>query len=596
MEHTDVSKPGYFHKVVDCQYACPTHTPVPEYIRLVAAGRYREAYLLNRESNVFPGVLGRVCDRPCEPACRRGRVDEDPVAICRIKRVAADFKGTGIENELPKIPDEKNGRKIAVIGAGPASLTVINDLLPLGYEFELFEKDPAPGGAMLSQVPSFRLPLEVLNEEIAMVLQRGGVDCHYGYEVTSLKPLLERFDSVFVGTGAPFGKDLKLPGRDVAKDQVHIGVEFLAAVSFKHVKNLQGHVLVIGGGNTAMDCCRTALRLGASKVTVVCPEAYEDMLASDWEKHDAELEGVRVCNHLLPKEFISKDKKLNGVRFSKVISCFDAAGDWNPQFSKESDTVLDCDQVIIAIGQRSQFSFLNDSQIKGSKNSDGLLERVDIDAKTLQSSDPRVFFGGDAAFGPKNIIWAVEHGHQAAISIHSYLSSGSADGKREQRMSLESQKMAMNQWSYSNDYSHKSRCKVPHRPVEESIKEIEQEFELGYDDKQVLLEASRCLNCDIQTVFFEHKCIECDACVDICPSQCLIMTENDKEERIRTQFINPATNHNQDLFVAPLPQTRRVMVKDENPCIHCGLCAERCPTGAWDMQAFKLKIDRAEDL
>ena len=592
MAKTDVENPNYYHKVVDCQWACPAHTNVPEYIRLIAQGRYDDAYLVNRESNVFPGILGRVCDRPCEPACRRGRVEEKPVAICRLKRVAADRKGN-VQAKLPSAPKKKNGFKIALIGAGPASLTVANDLLPLGYEVTIFEKETKLGGAMRTSVPAFRLPESVLDEEIAAITDMGAV-VKYETPVTSLKSLLsERFDAVFVGSGAPLGRNLDLPGRQESGDAVLVGLDWLANVAFEHVSSIAARVIVIGGGNTAMDCCRTARRIGGKAVTVVAPESFEQMLASPWEKEDAVAEKIPIVNHLLPKEFVVKNGKLMGVKFQHLRQCYDETGQWNPIPSGNPDQVLECDNVILAIGQNTAFSFIErDIGIEFNDRDQPI-----VDPKTYRSTHPKVFFGGDAAFGPKNIIWAVAHGHEAATSIHMQLNGKDIATRPPLGKNLLSQKMGVHEWSYANDYANIVRELVPHEPLEKRLKNLKLEVELGFDTAAAVQEASRCLNCDVQTVFTDDLCIECDACVDICPLTCLTITEPGSAEQVAARLNAPALRFpEQEVLVSgELPQTGRVMAKDEDLCIHCGLCAERCPTGAWDMQKFAITLPKAGD-
>ena len=579
----------YFHKVVDCQWACPAHTPVPEYIRLIAQGRYTEAYLVNWHSNLFPGILGRVCDRPCEPACRRGRVDEEPVAICRLKRVTADFKDPEIEKYLPPVPTKKNGKHVALIGAGPASLTVANDLLPLGYEISLFEKESRAGGAMYTQVPRFRLPDDVLREEVDRVLLRG-VNCHFNYEVKSLLAFVKNFDAVFVGTGAPKGRSLPLTGYESAKESVLIGVEFLASISFGHRKEIPKSVLIIGGGNTAMDCARSSFRLGAESVYVVAPEAYEEMLASPWEKEDAEAEGVHFKNHLLPQEYLSHDGVLQGVRFQELRQAYNSRRQWEPIPSGGEDVLIPCDLVVLAIGQDLSFPFLDQElKIQRRMSEDGTkaLPLLAIDETTFQSTHPKVFFGGDAAFGPKNIIWAVAHGHEAAISIDQFLQAKRLEDRPAKGMNLVSQRIGLNQWSYNNGFTDTERTPVPHHEFSVCKTQLMMEVELGFDQKLALEEAKRCLNCDVQTVFDAKLCIECDACVDICPTHCLSIVPEQKDEAIlHASLKSLPKNDKQPLFAEAVPQTQRLMVKDENFCLHCGLCAERCPTGAWDMKLW----------
>ncbi len=593
---TDIANPKYFHKVVDCQWACPTHTPVPEYIRLIAQGRYAAAYMLNWESNVFPGILGRVCDRPCEPACRRGRVqvgDEpnakdpnkknaEPVAICRLKRVAADYKGE-VETFMPEIPAVKNGKRVALLGAGPAALTVARDLLPLGYHVTLFEKDPKGGGLMRTNIPSFRLPESVLDEEVYRIVNFG-VEKRFGHEVKSLKNVLaEGYDAVFVGTGAPKGKDLDIPGRKEASKNIHIGIDFLTSVAFGHVEKIGRRVVVIGGGNTAMDCCRTALRLGAEAVTVTVRSPRKVMKASEWEIKDALYEGIPILDNHAPKSFVVENGKLVAAVFEKMIeSGVDAKG--RPQMKASGEMVtIPCDDVLMAIGQDNAFPWIErDIGIEF-----GEWDMPKVDKITFQSTNPKVFFGGDAAWGPENIIWAVSHGHQAAISIDAFCHGKTVTERPAPGTNLVSQKMGIHEWSYSNNYAPNSRTHVPHADKAQALRNLKVEVELGFDDKLAAKEVERCLNCDVQTVFTPKLCIECDACMDICPVDCINFIHNDDEASLRQQLRVPAMNKAQDLYVSPeLAGTGRIMAKDEDVCLHCGLCAERCPTGAWDMQKF----------
>ncbi len=591
MEPTDTSHPDYYHRVVDCQWACPAHTDVPEYIRLIAQGRFTDAYMVNRHSNVFPGILGRVCDRPCEPACRRGRIEQKPVAICRLKRVAADHRDD-ISARLPKIPKAKNGKRIACIGAGCASLTVANDLMPLGYQVTILEQYGEPGGLMRTNIPSFRLPHTVLNEEIAMITGMG-VDLRLNTRVASLRTLLESgdFDAVFVGSGAPQGKELNLPGRAAGAANIHIGIAWLESVAFGHIGSIGRRVLIIGVGNTAMDCCRTSLRLGAASVKVMARKPRGFFKASDWELEDAEEESVEIVVNRSPKEFVIENGRLTGVRFEKMEYELDAAGRITAE-RVAGEEFLPADDVILAIGQENAFTWIERDLGVGFDKWDVPV----IDKTTFQSTLPQVFFGGDAAFGPKNIIWAVEHGHQAAISIHRYCQGEPVAKRLPPGMNLQSRKMGMHEWSYANDYSPVERRLMPHVSLKERFKKLNIEVELGFTAEQVEQEVQRCLNCDVQTVFTAKLCIECDACLDICPVDCLTITGNGAETQLRTRLKAPARNLAQPLYVsAPLPQTGRVMVKDEDLCVHCGLCAERCPTAAWDMQKSELHWPYAVD-
>ncbi len=589
MKPTDTSNPDYFHKVVDCQRGCPAHTDVPAYIRMIAQGQFSDAYMENRKSNVFPGILGRVCDRPCEPACRRGRVEEKPVAICRLKRVAADHRDD-ITARLPKAPDQSNGKKVALIGAGCASLTVANDLAPLGYEVTIFEALQTTGGLMRTNIPQFRLPPKVLDEEIGYILDMN-VDLKLNHSIDSLKGLLdENFDAVFVGTGAPHGKNLEIPGR-YDSENIHIGIDWLESVAFEHVKSIGKQVLIIGVGNTAMDCCRTSLRLGAEDVKVMARKPRGYFKASEWELQDAEEENVEILINHSPKEFLIEDGKLVGMKFELMEYNIDENGRID-RGTVSGEKIIPCDDVVLAIGQDNAFPWIErDIGIEFNE-----WDCPIVDETTMMCGREGVFFGGDSAFGPKNIIWAVEHGHQAAISMHRYCQGESISDRLPDGLNLASQKMGMHEWSFSNDYDDASRRLMPHVDLKERFKQIDIEVELGFTAEQAVQEVERCLNCDIQTVFTADLCIECDACMDICPVNCLTITENGEEDELRTRLRAPAENLEQDLYVsADLPQTGRVMVKDEDLCVHCSLCAERCPTGAWDMQKSTILIPYAKD-
>ena len=591
MQPTDIINPSYFHKVVDCQWACPAHTPVPEYIRLIGQGRYSDAYMVNWVSNVFPGILGRTCDRPCEPACRRSRVEEgegkdgqgalpEPVAICRLKRVAADMK-SDVTQRMPKI-SPKNGRRIACIGAGPASLTVARDLAPLGYDITVFEGETKAGGFMWSQIPRFRLPESVIDEETGYILDMG-VHFKGNQKVDSMKAVLaQNFDAVFVGCGAPRGRDLQLPGRNEIKDNIHIGIDWLASVSFGHVTSIGKRVIVLGGGNTAMDCCRSSRRLGGTDVKVIVRSGFDEMKASPWEKEDAQHEGIPIINFHVPKTFVHESGKLVGMTFEIVKAVYSEQGERSLVPTGVPDVLVECDSVLIAVGQENAFPWIEkDCGIDFDKWGLPVLDK-----QSFQSSIANVFFGGDSAFGPKNIITAVAHGHEAAVSIDRLLNGEDINRRPDPLTNLMSAKMGIHEWAYDNDTSNDLRYKVPWAKAEIALASIKVEVELGFDAATAFKEAGRCLNCDVQTVFTQETCIECDACVDICPMDCITFTANSDEPDLRTRLKAPALNLSQDLYVSGVMKTGNVMVKDEDVCLHCGLCAERCPTGAWDMQKF----------
>lgn len=592
MKPTNINDPEYFHKVVDCQYACPAHTPVPEYIRLIAAGRYDDAYMVNWESNVFPGILGRTCDRPCEPACRRGRLEEEePVAICRLKRVAADNKtGSNVKSRMPQGPFPANGKKIALIGGGPASLTVARDLAPLGYEIHLYDEWHKGGGMMRTQIPAFRLPEEVLDEEVNYIIDLG-IHSHFNTRVNSMKEILEmEYDAVLVGTGAPKGRDLsKLPGRQEADANVHIGIEWLESVAFEHTDSIGKKVIILGGGNTAMDCCRTSKRIGGEEVHVVVRSPFKNMKASPWEIEDAQREGIPIHNNMPPKEFVVENGKLKGVLFQKVRAEYDENGRRSLVPTGEPDEFIEADDVIIAIGQDNAFPWIErDLGIEFGK-----WDLPVLDKTTFQATLPHVFFAGDAAFGPENIITAVAQAHQAAISIDLYLNGKDLMDRPDPMTNLTSMKMGIHEWMYDSDVVSDERYQVPHEKNEISLKDRKIEVELGFDQNLGFKEAQRCLNCDVQTVFTTNLCIECDACVDVCPTSCITFTDNGEEEDLRTRLNAPAPEESQDLYVSETLPTSRVMIKDENVCLHCGLCSERCPTSAWDMKQFFYSVTKA---
>lgn len=598
MQPTDIRNPDYFHKVVDCQWACPAHTPVPEYIRLIAAGRYDDAYMVNWKSNVFPGILGRTCDRPCEPACRRGRVEEEnqakpePVAICRLKRVAADNKSADVKARMPKPAAKKNGRKIACVGAGPASLTVARDLAPLGYQVTVFDQDPRAGGMIWSQIPRFRLPEEVIDEEVNYILDMG-VEFKGDTKIDSMNKLMAQgFDAIFVGSGAPRGRDLDVPGRKEAARNIHIGIDWLSSVSFGHTTRIGKRVIVLGGGNTAMDCCRTSKRIGGEDVKVIVRSGFEEMKASPWEKEDAQHEGIPILNFLVPKAFLHANGKLSGMRFEKVKAVYDDETKMRGRRlvpTGEPEQTFECDDVLVAVGQENAFPWIErESGIEFDKSGLPVLDKT-----TFQSSVQQVFFGGDSAYGPKNIIWAVAHGHDAAISIDKLLNGEDLRQRPGPLVNLISQKMGIHEWSYDSEIAPDARYKVPWRDIKVTLKNVKAEVELGFDVATAWKEAQRCLNCDVQTVFAPKLCIECDACVDICPMDCISFVADGEEAELRARLSAPANNLTQDLYLQNGLKTGRVMAKDEDVCLHCGLCAERCPTGAWDMQKFLLQMTDA---
>jgi len=485
---------------------------------------------------------------------------------------------------LPKAPEKKNGKRVACIGAGPASLAVANDLMPLGYRVTIYEKYDKPGGLMRSNIPSFRLPESILAEETGAILDMG-VDIRYNSPVESMKALLsEGYDAIFVGSGAPRGKDLEIPGRHDT-DRIHIGIDWLESITFGHVDKIGEKVLIIGVGNTAMDCCRSSRRLGGKDIKVMARRPRGYFKASPWELEDAEEEGIEIIINHAPTRFVIENGVLTGMEFERL--------EWDADAKKSKvidKVILPCNDVILAIGQENAFPWI-ERELGMEFDKWGMPV---VNETTMQCSLPGVFFGGDAAFGPKNIIWAVAHGHEAAISIHNHCQGAAVTERPPQGTNLVTQKMGMSEWSYHNDYNPSPRQKMKHVDLKKRFEQLNIEVELGFNAEQTAREVQRCLNCDVETEFTPKLCIECDACIDICPMLCLTIARDGEEAEIRQRLSAPAVNPEQALYAsAPLPQTGRLMLKDEDLCVHCGLCAERCPTSAWDMQKFELLISYA---
>jgi NADPH-dependent glutamate synthase beta subunit-like oxidoreductase len=460
----------------------------------------------------------------------------------------------------------------------------------MGYHCVVFDQDPKSGGMMRTQIPKFRLPESVIDEECNYILDLG-LEFIGGKRIDSLKALLAQdFDAIFVGCGAPRGRDLEIPGRTEAAKNIHIGIDWLSSVSFGHIDKIGKRVIVLGGGNTAMDCCRSSRRLGGEDVKVIVRSGFEEMKASPWEKEDAIHEDIPIFNYLVPKEFTHDSGKLTGVVFEKVKAVRDENGRRNLVPTGEPDQHFPCDDVLVAVGQENAFPWIErDCGIEFDK-----WDMPKVDSQTMASTNPKVFFGGDAAFGPKNIIWAVAHGREAAISIDRFCRGEDIKVRPAPQIAVTSQKMGIHEWSYDNEITLDKRYRVPHREKVVALRDIKAEVELGYDLELALKESERCLNCDIQTVFTGQLCIECDACVDICPMDCITFTANGDEADLRQRLQAPAKNLSQDLYIANNLKTGRVMVKDEDVCLHCGLCAERCPTGAWDMQKYLIDMTHAE--
>jgi NADPH-dependent glutamate synthase beta subunit-like oxidoreductase/ferredoxin len=593
----------YFDHNIPCRTACPIHTECGRYVQAIGIARDEEAYLLARAPNPFAYVLGRICAHPCEDACRRGRIDE-PIAICALKRYAAERHNLGMGHDparknLPPAP--KRGKRIAIVGAGVCGLTCAHDLALLGYSVEIFESAPVPGGMLYLGIPNFRLPREIIKMEVDNILALG-VTLHtrmmLGRDITFAR-LRSQFDAVLLATGLNKGRELSIPGSHL--NGVLNGIDFLINVNLGYEIELGKKVAVVGGGNVAIDVARSALRLvqepsgnsgaaesgeslqpafdaarmalrsGAEQVSMVSLESREQMPAWKGEVLEAEHEGIVLENGWGPKEILGNDGAVTGLKVRRCISVFDENGRFNPAFSEE-EKILPCEGVILAIGQQADLSFLNgDTSVQITPR--GTL-KIDQD---LMTTAPGVFAGGDVAFGPRVLVEAVANGHRAARSIHVYL-----NGKTSK--TVLSRFRIFDHWQMPRGYLRIRRQEMPVLPVNRRIGIAE--VELGFNEAQGRAEGLRCLQCQINTIFDGSKCILCNGCVDICPEHCLrlvdlVQIQGDEryETLIRKRF---------GVASADLSQGRAgAIIKDEEKCIRCGLCAERCPTHAITMEALE---------
>ena len=593
----------YFDKNIPCRAACPIHTECGRYVQAIGISKDEEAYLLARAPNPFAYVLGRICAHPCEDACRRGKIDE-PIAICALKRYVTDRHNLGAghdpaRKDLPPAP--RRGKKVAIVGAGVCGLTCAHDLALLGYSVKIFESAPVPGGMLYLGIPHFRLPREIIKMEVDNILALGvtlQTRMMLGRDV-SLAQLRSQYDAVLLATGLNKGRELSIPGAHLAG--VYNGIDFLINVNLGYEIELGKRVAVVGGGNVAIDVARAAVRLvqeswasgaaesgaeslqpaldaarmalrsGAEQVSLVSLESREQMPAWKGEVQEAEQEGIAVDNGWGPKEIVGLDGVVVGLRLRRCVSVFDENGRFNPAFSDE-EKVIPCDSVVLAIGQQADLSFLSgDEGIQVTPR--GILK---ID-ENLMTTAPGVFAGGDVAFGPRVLVEAVANGHKAARSIHVHLS-----GK--------SQKTTLNRFRIFQDWEMpRGFLRIPRQimPVLPANRRIGiAEVELGFDEAQGRAEGLRCLKCQVNTIFDGSKCILCAGCVDVCPESCLRLVDlaqlqgDDRYDAlIRARY---------GVSAAELPAGRAgAIIKNEEKCIRCGLCAQRCPTSAITMEALE---------
>ena len=594
----------YFEHNIPCRTACPIHTECGRYVQAIGLGRDEEAYMLARAPNPFAYVLGRICAHPCEDACRRGKIDE-PIAICALKRYATDRHNLGAghdpaRREQPPAP--KRGKKIAIVGAGVCGLTCAHDLALLGYSVDVFESAPVPGGMLYLGIPHFRLPREIIKMEVDNILALG-VTLHtrvtIGRDIT-LADLRAKFDSVMLATGLNKGRELSMPGSHL--DGVFNGIDFLINVNLGYEMKLGRRVAVVGGGNVAIDVARSALRVvqepswksgsdesgseglqpaldaarmalrsGAEQVCMVSLESRAEMPAWKGEVDEAEREGIVYENGWGPREILGADRSVTGLAVRRCTSVFDADRRFKPAFSDE-EKVIECDTVILAIGQQADLSFLpSDESIGVSPR--GILKIDD----NLMTTAPGVFAGGDVAFGPRVLVEAVANGHRAARSIHNYLNGQS-------KKSVLSRFRMFADWQMPRGYLSTKRQEMPALPLNRRIGIAE--VELGFDEQQGRSEASRCLKCQVNTIFDGSKCILCAGCVDVCPESCLRLVDLVQlqgDERYQTLI--------EKTFGTTPGGLKRgqasAIIKDEEKCIRCALCAQRCPTHAITMEALE---------
>ena len=615
-----------------CMQACPVHTQAGRYVTLIAQGRYEEAYRYARIPNPFASICGRVCGHPCEPACRRGQFDL-PISIRALKRFVTERHGPESRNPIdvfPEKPRVMHPEKIAVIGSGPAGMSAAHDLALLGYAVTVFEAAQVPGGMMHLGIPEYRLPRDVLQAQIREILELGPelrLNQRLGRDFSLEDLRRQGYKAVLLAFGLHRSRDLNLPGHEL--DGVVKGIDFLLNVNLGYRFSIGKQVVVIGGGNVAidvarsamreqqqklmtdiagvvlpneltpsemdvamkefMDVSRQALRMGAREVHLVCLESREEMPASEEEIEEGALEGIKMHPSLGPKQFVGKDGKLTGLEVIRCTSVFDEQRRFSPKFAEGTETIIPCDTVILAIGQASDISFL--------KPADGIETTrqgtLKIDPATLMTTAAGIFAAGDIAFGPRLIINAVADGKKAAEEIDKFLR-----GPEWQPKPRFVQITVLDHHKMTEQYDEYSRLAVPVIPLERRTGVAE--VEVGFTEEQARLEASRCLQCWINTVFegTEAKgseCILCGGCVDVCPENCLQLVplrQFEFSDETRQQLAATSDSRANDLLhLSPeelATSEGSVMVKDETICIRCGLCAERCPVNTITMEAFEV--------
>jgi NADPH-dependent glutamate synthase beta subunit-like oxidoreductase/formate hydrogenlyase subunit 6/NADH:ubiquinone oxidoreductase subunit I len=587
--------PQWFSDNIPCMTACPSHTDISRYIALIADGRYSDSFELNREHNVFPGCLGRMCARPCEDACRRKEVDA-PIGICYLKRVAADYRG----DTRRDIAAPFNGKTVGIVGAGVSGLTTARQLARKGYAVEIYESFPVPGGVMWTGVPEWRLPRDVIAEEVALITDLG-VKIHYNTEVgkdIQLQEIIDTHDVVVLCAGCQTAQRLGIPGDEL--DGVVSGLKFLADVSLGKEDVWVGRrVVTVGGGFTSMDCVRTVIRLGSERSVMTYRRTVNEIPVEELELEEAEIEGVEIEYMVTPTRVLDDGKgRVKGIELVRnELGEPDASGRRRPVPVQGSEFVIDCDMVIEAIGQKQDNRFLGDLFPNVDRRGVPLLDQ------NLKTELPNVWAAGDYVINPTNFISAIGEGKRVAEAIDremrgvepkvkemeitrvptEYLSTPNpllSEGVAEWSMTAMSRRLV-----WGDDYAGVGRQNMPMLPVaQRGLHTMDNtlETEMGYTKSIGFEEAKRCLQCQLNIFIDGNRCILCNSCADVCPHNCIEMIS---PERIYS--IDGDVNLAQ-MARGELGPYAAAMIIDERSCIRCGLCVDWCPTECLTMDHFRM--------
>ena len=528
-----------------CRAACPAHTDVQAYVGLIAQGKYTEAFEVITSVNPIASVCSMICHHPCEQSCRRCGVDE-PLAVRHLKRFAIE-KSKEYRRARRKLVQKTKGKSIGIIGSGPSGLTAARDLADLGYSVTLYEKHPVLGGMLSAAIPPYRLPREVLKEDIDDVISKG-VEVKTNFEIgkdAKLDDLAKKHDAVLVAIGLSLSRSLNIPG--VEGPGVLLAIPYLEDVAFGRKPALGKKVLVIGGGNVAMDVARSARRLGVQNVEMVCLENEEEIPAWKWEVDEAVEEAIKINYRWGPKAVVRENGKVVGLEVTKVLSVFDANKRFAPTFDNNVTTVLKAETIIITIGQMSKNDLFNDSSVKMDKG------RVTWNQATQMSTGRNIFVAGEVVTGPGSAIAAVANGRRAALAMHLFIQGETIEGRLPVQ---EKEKIAQLPSEVVEKISKQPRMKISHLAPEVRVKTMEH-FEKGYTEKEALEEAGRCRGCGGGAVVDQKKCMACLTCMRICPYGAPVVTS---VSEIRPEY-----------------------------CQACGLCAPECPAQAISMVSYDVR-------